>query len=576
MLEVMQGREMTALLRSSTTVAFLAVGATIIGVLITRFRASSGSTDKQVVPMYLLSLDAAVSVILVLVGLAVAIHYGRRIFRLIPTKRSKFQLATFMLLLAILPTLLPTRAIAELMTGTDAQANKPVLMVDSFLRTVAVSIVMTYTWVTTRLSRLEHDQHNSAGARAKTTSSGNYLVALVVGIYMLARIVCSSLFQIAFAALPVQSFVSFLSILSSDPETTIPASRVVPICFLTVYEICILVFMYRSTKTTSKFLSSCDIVEYRNESIMHRFFKMSQGLLFLPLAMIAMIQFGYPTKQSIAAQSEDSIVILSPAVGGAAIGLLCFFFVSRQAYVNLPSDTDGVVDWIREKADMSGPGSQSPGKSLSMSGLNSVSVGAKPPTNALIYRGVDKRDPDRGYPLISPMVFSMETAVSMFNFSWLVYTYGTVGFSPVKPSHFDRPEYKVTQHVKDVQNDVHVLVISGPDRIVVTFKGSNSAANALTDKDTKYIAALNAFKGIDSPAAKALPGINLHVDSKAWRGCKVHRGYGMAYAGVRVPVITEINKLYSKRARPIFVTGQYVLPLAFAFACLRGVHTSSP
>lgn len=562
MLEVMSSREMTRLLRSSTTVAFLAVGFTIIGVLIARFRVSSESTDKQIVPTYLLGFDTAVSMILVLVGFAVAIHYGRRIFRLIPTKRSKFQLATFILLLTILPTLLPTRALAELMTSTDSQANKSVLMVDSFLQTVATSIIMTYTWITTRLSRAEHDQHNNDGARAKTTSSGNYLVAMIVGLYMLARIVCSNLFQIAFAALPVQSFIAFINILSSGAEMSIPASRVVPICLLTVYEICILVFMYRSTKATSTFLTSCDIVAYRNESIMHRFFKMSEGLLFLPLAMIAMIQFGYPTKQSVAAQTTDSIVVLSPAVGAAAISLLYFFFASRQAYVNLPSDTDGVVDWIREKADMSGPGSQSPGKrpdNAAIGGVNIVSVGAKSVSKALIYRAVDKRDPDRGHPIISPLVFSMETAVSMFNFSWLVYTYGTVGFSPAKPSHFGRPEYKVTQHIKDAQHDVHVLVISGPDRIIVSFKGSNSAANASTDKDTKFISALNAFKGIDSPAAKALPGINLHVDSKAWRGCKVHRGYGMAYAGVRVPVITEILKLYGKRARPVFVTGQCVI-----------------
>jgi hypothetical protein len=556
MLEVMQGREMSRLLRSSTTVAFVAVGLTIVDVLITRFRASSGTTDVHIAPTYLVAFDGFISGVLCLLGLAISTHYGRRIFRLIPTKRTQLQLATFALLLALVPTFVPTRVISELITSSNSPANKSVLMVDSFLQTVALCAVLTYTWITTRLARAEHNQHDDSGARAKTTGSGNMLVAVVVSLYMVARIVCSNLFSIAFAPLPVQSFISFLNILSSRPEDPVPASRVVAICFLTVYEVCILVLMYRSTKATNKFLSSCDMMEYRKETIFHRFFKMSEGLLFMPLAMIAMIQFGYPTNQSLATLRTTSVVVLSPAVGSAAIGVMYFFFASRQAYVNRPSDTDGVIDWIREKTDMSGPGSQTPVK-RDDSSVPSISVGNKALKNSLVYRAFDSRDPDRGHPLIDPTVFSLETAVTLFNFSWLVYTYGTVGFSPAKPSHFGHPEYKVTQHVKDARHDVHVLVVAGPDRIIVSFKGSNSAANALTDKVTKLTGALNAFKGTDSPASRALPGITLHADSKAWRGCKVHQGYAMAYAEVRVPLLTEITKLYSKRPRPIFVTGQY-------------------
>jgi hypothetical protein len=556
MLETMQSKEMNQLMQSSATVAAIAVGMTIIGVLITRFHSVTAKSTGRAAPTYLIAFDVVVSSAVVLLTVAITVHFGRRIFRMISANRTSYQLTTLVLLVSLLPTLLPTRAISELAAAADFGPSVPILTVDSFLQSLATSLVMLYVWITTRLARAEHDQREERGARAKTTASGNVAVTIVVLVYLLARAICTSLFRIAFAPLPLQSFITFLNVVSSRPASGVSAGQVIPVCFLTVYEAVLLVLIYRSRILTNRFHASADLVEYRAENIVHRFFKMSTGLLVMPLVMIAMIQFGYPTGQVVPFRDATGVLVLSPSVGNAAISVVLFFFASRQAYVNLPSDTDGVVDWMRERTNVAGPGPDCP-KTVDDSMGSVVSVGASArQRKSLTYRSVDTRDPDRGLPVIDPICFTLESAVLLFNFSWLVYTYGTVGFSSAQPADFGRPEYKVTKHIKDSQQDVHALVVDGRDRIIVAFKGSNSVANALTDKDAKLITALNAFKGTESPAAKALPGIHLHGDASAWRGCKVHRGYAMAYAHIRVALLTEISKLYNVKARPIFVCGQ--------------------
>lgn len=558
MLETMYIKEMKALLRSSSTVAFIAVSITILEYLIVRYKSVS-STAVQMAPTYLLILELVLSASILVTASAVTVHYTRRIFRIIPTNRTVYQLATLCLLICLLPTFIPTRAISELVTAPTDHANIPYLMVDTLLQTVSSSGIIMYTLITVRACRSEHLQ--SGDVRALTTNSGNALVVMFVGLYALTRIVTSTLFKVFYAVLPFQNFISLLNILSAKSDKVPTPEVIAPICILTAFELVLALLLYRGFTLTSAFLASADQIEYRTEAITHRFFKMSSGALLIPMGMIAVLQFGYPTQQSSSFYETNGDLILSPAVGGAAVGLIFFFFASRQAYVNLPSDTDGVADWIIDQAKNVGPGKSVvrgvlDGEGNSQLSFSSVlATDAKKGATPLTYRGLDARDPDRGLPKIDPTSFSLESAALMFNFSWLVYTYGTTGFTASQPRDFGRSEYRVVKHIRDSECDLHAIIVDGPDRISIAFKGSNSVANAVTDKDFKMIKALNAFKGMNSPAAKALPGFHLHGDASDWKGCKLHSGYALAYANIRVALMQEISDLFQKKRRPIFVCG---------------------
>lgn len=557
-LEVMYGTEMSRLLQSSATVTGAALCLSIAGVLVARYKSVGTNPASQNVPSYLLIVEIVGSSILLFVMAAIALLFGARIFRVFSRNRTNRQLLVLVLVCSICVSLIPTRAIAELVTVSEDIPSTPTLMVDVIRTSITTAVVIIYTWMTVRSCRESHALDDQRATKPMV-NLGNAFVLLLVSAYVMFRVVTSSLFKVAYASIPFQSFIAFLNIVSTSSSKSADAGQVICICTLTAMEILIVIAVARSNRATESFMNSADLTEYRLESIAHRFFKMSAGFLFLPLPLIALMQFGFPTQRMISVFTSSGFLILSPPVGGVAFGLILFAFGFREAFVSLPSDTDGFGTWMRDKTTTAGPG-EKPGNIYSNPAIKVTHElpSLSQPTNTLTYRAIDNRDPDRGQPTLEPKCFSLESAVLMFNLSWLVYTYGTVGFSPAKPEDFGNGEYRVTKHIQNLEHDVHVLIVESAERIAVAFKGSNSIANARTDKNTKKVNAVHAFKGENSPTAKALPGIHLNADSTTWRGCKVHRGYATAYASIRVELIEEISKVFNTNNRPIFVCGQYV------------------
>jgi hypothetical protein len=569
MLEMMDAKDMKHLLQSSSAGAGIALGLTITGIFFARFYSVS-SIPVRVIPSYIPVFEIIFSTSLIISLAVVTFVYARRINRLTPQHRSAHHLATLCLLCVTLFCLFPARAVSEMALGKTSAPNLRLVSLDSFLSTVSISSTLMYLWFTLRQCRLERQIAEERFTLESSEGEFTVIVAATV-IYFIARLLSSVIFAIAFAALPLQSFFALLMILSAKPADAVIADQVVPVVLLTVYEISLIIVVFRSSKKTSAFLASVDATDYRIESITHRFFKMSVSLLAIPAFVASAFQFGFPIKQALAYRKETGYLLLSPAVGSAAVGLLSFYFAGRQSFINLPSDTDGIFDWMRGRGSAAtGPGHKlnlkprkgkiAPALSPQSSSNSQPSTKVGSYSSMLTYRAIDGRDRDRGHPTRDPQCFVLESAVLLFNCSWMVYTYGTVGFRSANPSDFGKEYagYRVLRHIEDIEHDVHALVIDGDDRIIVCFKGSNSVANAMTDKDTRLLSASEAFKGIASPAHRALPGVLLHGESAAWRGCKVHSGFAINYSKVRVAILSAVKELYTSCPRPIYVCGQYV------------------
>jgi hypothetical protein len=556
LLETLNPKEMSRLLGISTAAAVLAVGIKVAGMVIARAYAVSNNSPPFV-PRFLLFLDGGFSLVLLLLLISMAFSYGRNVHLIEPEHRTAHQLATLMLILIVCPVMIPIRALAEIVQTSIISPDTRLLLVDAIVSTCGIGVILFYSWITIRLCRKDHFTTSQNESPTRALFVNNATILLITALYVLVRISVAGLAKVAFAPLPFESFASFLSLISSNPAKKTSIAQAVAVSVLTVIEIVLLFGVVRSYFRTTIFLASSDLNEFRTESIHSRFFGASSARLLIPCLVIAALDYGYPSRESDIFRSQTGFLLLSPPIFSSAVALLLFSFVARQAYVNLPSTADDIFNKMK-------PGNyylQHPKQfdQFSEAPTDSISSNSGRSNRKLLtYTATDRRDRDRGLPTVDPQCFSLESAVLLFNFAWLVYTHGTAGFSPAKPSDFGKPEYRVSKHIKDEELDVHAVIVDGEDRLVIAFKGSNSVANAAIDKDVRLTSASHAFRNKKIPGGKFMPGFGLHGKASDWRGCKMHRGYAKAYSRVRSEIMEEVQRLFDKKCRPIYVSGQYV------------------
>jgi hypothetical protein len=556
LLETLNPKEMSRLLGISTAVAVLAVAIKVAGMVIARTYAVS-KNSTPFVPRFLLFLDGGFSLILLLLLVSMAFSYGRNIHLIEPKHRTAHQLATLMLILIVCPVMIPIRALAEIVQTSTISPDARLLLVDAIVSTCGIGVIIFYSWITIRICRADHFSGSRHVSTTRALFVNNATILLITALYVLVRISVAALAKVAFAPLPFESFASFLNLISSNPSKKISIAQAVAVSVLTVIEIVLLFGVIRSYFRTMIFLASSDMNEYRTESIQSRFFGASSARFLIPCLLIAALDYGYPSRESEIYRSRTGYLLLSPPIFSSALALLLFSFVARQAYANLPSTAEDFLNKMK-------PGNynlqdQKQCDQFSEAATDSLSsTSGRLKRKLLTYTATDRRDRDRGLPIIDPQCFSLESAVLLFNFAWLVYTHGTAGFSPAKPSDFGKPEYRVSKHIKDEELDVHVVIIDGEDRLVIAFKGSNSFANAAIDKDVRFTSAAHAFRSKTNPGSKPMPGFGLHGKASDWKGCKMHRGYAKAYSRVRSEIMEEVQFLFDQKSRPIYVSGQCV------------------
>lgn len=536
-LEVLTRREMASLLRTATSVAVFAVLLTLCLTLIMRFHLFRSSSQEA--PVYAMLADSTTAFVCLFVLAASFVLFGRQIQSSSLLYPTAYQVSTLAFIGVLVVTAIPLRAMAELAHVRDNTPHHVFLYADAFLKAAMIFSLQLYVWLSCRLCRQTYKTPDGRVDWSDVLSQNAYVVAMT-GSVLLFKIVTTVFLSIAFSPLPLQSFSSLVIVFFSGPDNPIELPQTLAVVLTTLLEIAILTLIAKSMRTSAVYLTSVDFNKHRSDAIMYRFFATSATLVMAPLVFIAACQLGYPADQIKAFEASSGILVLSPSLGWGPLMILLAFFAGRQAYVNRPAPSRPQV-----RQDSS-----------AATGTVLDSKYAAFGSTQLIYRSIDKRDGDRSLPILHPAVFSLESAVTCFNLSWLVYTYGTVGFTPGCPADYGRKDITVTKHMVDTQLDVHAIVADAMDRILVCFKGSNSQTNALTDRDCKLVPVLQAFKTPGASPSSALPARHLHGDANTWRGCKAHRGYAEAYSRVRGAVVEEVFRLYDEKDRPIFITGQ--------------------
>mmetsp|Transcript_7385 Transcript_7385/g.32843 ORF Transcript_7385/g.32843 Transcript_7385/m.32843 type:complete len:443 (+) Transcript_7385:2029-3357(+) len=253
--------------------------------------------------------------------------------------------------------------------------------------------------------------------------------------------------------------------------------------------------------------------------------------------------------------SEDIIVYVAKYSGQlhlqATSGRMAYMtlipaFAMQQMYYMLPASAPCVRDilcchWKRKKADVT----------LSL----------------FKYRMFERR----GDPTFKATSFVMETCVTMFNLSWIPYSYGKDVKKQATPADFGNTKYEITLYACDAATDTHGLVYSADDRIVVAFKGTQSGANVRTDLQAAMY-----------PLNKFVEGFviedEVHDFRNRWLNKRmqpmIHKGFGFAYTTVRQQIWNEVHRLYEENPRPLFFTGHSLggaLATLCAFDCSKTI-----
>jgi len=155
-----------------------------------------------------------------------------------------------------------------------------------------------------------------------------------------------------------------------------------------------------------------------------------------------------------------------------------------------------------------------------------------------------------GDPTFSKTSFVLETCMIMLNLSWLPYSYGRKTKTPLAPIDFDDDRFAVSKYICDEETDTHALIIEAEDRIVISFKGTQSRRNLKTDFTASFIPA-SAIAAEPGTVIKNIAGLRAVFMPKSL----CHSGFVLAYRSVRKAIREEVDRLLLERPRPLFFGG---------------------
>eukprot|EP00189_Rhodosorus_marinus_P007918 CAMPEP_0184754556 /NCGR_PEP_ID=MMETSP0315-20130426/44684_1 /TAXON_ID=101924 /ORGANISM="Rhodosorus marinus, Strain UTEX LB 2760" /LENGTH=753 /DNA_ID=CAMNT_0027233981 /DNA_START=119 /DNA_END=2380 /DNA_ORIENTATION=+ len=369
-----------------------------------------------------------------------------------------------------------------------------------------------------------------------------FKMSVLVFLFLL-RVLSAVMLRIDFTWVPFASLGAGLSSLYNLSEQPYPGTTMI-VSLNMVLEVIIVACITLEIRWTQRIISHLDYLEHRSLQIGYRQFRYYLGLTFSTSLVLGLLSVLLGSEDSIAFVAKYSGQLhLQPTAGRMAYLTLIPAFAMQQMYYMLPASAPSIRDillckWKRQKTDI---------------------------TQSLFkYRMFERY----GDPTFKPTSFVMETCVTMFNLSWIPYSYGKDVNRRVTPADFGDTRYEITLYASDAPTDTHGLVYSASDRIVVAFKGTQSGANVRTDLQAAMY-----------PLNKFVEGFviedEVHHVRKSWVKRMVqpmiHKGFGSAYATVRQQIWNEVYRLYEENPRPLFFTGH---SLGGALATLCAIDCS--
>eukprot|EP00181_Compsopogon_caeruleus_P003595 CAMPEP_0184682720 /NCGR_PEP_ID=MMETSP0312-20130426/8504_1 /TAXON_ID=31354 /ORGANISM="Compsopogon coeruleus, Strain SAG 36.94" /LENGTH=807 /DNA_ID=CAMNT_0027134571 /DNA_START=96 /DNA_END=2519 /DNA_ORIENTATION=- len=354
---------------------------------------------------------------------------------------------------------------------------------------------------------------------------------LLLAVYSWFQVMGTRLYRLQFSELPLVSFISMLrSYMAAGLQKR--ESDVGLVIAYSLFEVFIISWIVREIIVTRSVLRQSDYMKFRSKQIGFRFF------LYHNLVFYAVYWCLYVLLVSLLSYPKEfleglGVVYLIPWVYPLGVNILLMAYVTVEAFVKLPSDSQGLRGLFE--------------------GQRKENLVADE-TDPITYR---KREPPSFSGAVQDLksnVFVMQTQVIMFNFAWLVYYYGTSKLENFKLKQ-DVFKFEVTEFISNKSTDTHALVVDGQDRIVISFRGTTSLKNLRTDIKIKQVRTdsvlptrkeWNIVGGIDYASAWTSP---------TFLRSRLHKGFVEAYCSVCERILELVKHLFCTRKRPIFVTG---------------------
>ena len=462
----------------------------------------------------------------------------------------------FLVILAVSAFALPFRGIATLLQAEEI-AFTILLSLGDAMAAIGSTLLFGYIWV--YILTWSH-QGERVGLRSLLLTWRGFLFLLSFS----GRIAVSLFLRLHLPGFPIQNAFSALSLVSMG-RGSVPLMALAVLCTSIVDLSIVISLLWDYRRRVNALLKAKDPKTHRSLIALKYL-----GMSIAPLLWNAVILSISDSIKTLAMRSEIiprfGHVVTSPDTGSSAVSFSVLSYALRETFVHsIWRDTLFPSSFSKED--------QFPPKP------KQLAIETKPP---LVYRMYDERDLRSNLPVPQAQAFSLESAILLFNMAWLATTYGVRGKKPLKPLKFGRPEYRVYQYITTPTKEVHVVIIEGRDRHIVSFKPVSEdirKRNELVDLSQSVIGKALVedfddmiFDGADLFACRTRLDYD-HRFSKA----KLHKGYVQAYGAIRVRVLRALSGLCLGGGKPVFITGHSTAgPLAFLLnldLCVR--HVSS-
>lgn len=464
---------------------------------------------------------------------SLAVVYSRRISGLRRRDRTHEQVWVILLTIAAALYMSPFHNIVRLLAQFGIEAQKAVaynelaLFYDSIKDAAFSASTLFYIWASVHSYRVIHGKLGVKFYVPKVT---------IVVCYVLLKLVASWSSRVFFSEMPFASLIGLLYLFKVINEWN--TTSVLWVSFITVYELALVGCIFYDIHLTRKYLSKRDYMESRTKQIGFRFF-LYHNITFYILfwACYIMLLLSLPPGTQVYFQKVFKAVYVE--VQSIPLGLHVFYlsYVAVEAFANLPADAIGLRGWLHP---------QEP----------NVDSDIEP----IMYRKRELKGVS-----IPPNTLIMETVATLFNFSWLAYYYNTDKMARLKGECTANFDYNIVEMISNDDTDTQALVIDASDRILITFQGTKSFKNLMTD--------INAFH---TKLNRVLPtgsvGYGYELSEMWDQQASVHRGFADAYMSVSERVIESVRGQYELSPRPIYLCGYVarLLLISFRFgSCVR-------